>query len=311
MKGKAMLEKIVFIGSKELGFAVFKELERQFPERLKACITMEDSWDDRSRLMEFKAYCGERDLPLHILTGKCDISSQIDDYVPDLCIVVGWYYLINAELLKKVKGGFIGVHNSLLPKYRGFAPLVWQLINGEQKVGFSIFSFDEGLDTGNIFFQEEIKISEKDYIADVLKLVEERVLMFFKVHFRELLDGTLAGYAQADTGASYCGKRVESDGKVDWTWDSTRIYNYIRAQSLPYPGAYAYYNGKKIIIWKAEVFEADIYGAPGQIGLIDKKSERVIIICGENTGLAVDEIEIEGEKIRAADYIKSLSIRVK
>lgn len=305
-----MLERVVFVGSKELGFAVFKELNRQFPDRLKACITVDDLGDDRSHLAEFEAYCSEHHLPLHILKGKCDISNQIEKYSPDICIVVGWYYLIDTRLLKQVKGGFIGIHNSLLPKYRGFAPLVWQIINGEKKVGFSVFSFDEGMDTGDIFYQEEIEISERDYIADVILTMEEKILKFFKDNYRNLLEETLVKRVQEDTGASYCAKRVESDGRINWDWNSTRIYNFIRAQSMPYPGAYTTYNGEKIILWKAEIFKADIYGDPGQVGMIDRKNGKVVIVCGENTGLAINEIEIEKKKIKALDYMQSLSIRV-
>lgn len=305
-----MLERVVFIGSKELGFAVLREISRQFPDKLKACITIDDSGDDRSHLARFKAYCSEYHLPLHILSGKCDIRYQIKEYSPDICIVVGWYYLIDSGLLKQVKGGFIGIHNSLLPKYRGFAPLVWQLINGEKKVGFSVFSFDDGPDTGDIFYQEEIEISEKDYIGDVLSIIEEKILIFFKNYYRNLLEETLIRHVQKDTGASYCGKRVESDGRINWEWNSTQIYNFIRAQSAPYPGAYTTYKGKRIILWKAEVFEADIYGSPGQIGVIDKKREKIIIVCGENTGLTIDEIEVEQKKMKAVDYIQSLRIKV-
>lgn len=305
-----MLEKVVFIGSKELGFAVLKELNQQFPERLKACITVDDLSDSRSCLAEFETYCNGNHLPLHILRGKCDISNQIEEYSPDICIVVGWYYLIDTRILKQVRGGFIGIHNSLLPKYRGFAPLVWQLINGEQKVGFSVFSFDDGLDTGDIFYQEEVEISEKDYIADVLSVIEKKVLKFFKNYYKNLLEETLVKHVQKDMGVSYCGKRIESDGRINWEWNSTRIYNFIRAQSAPYPGAYTTYNGKKIILWKAEVFKADIYGSPGQIGVIDKKNGKIVIICGENTGLIVDEIEVEQRKLKAVDYMHSLSMRV-
>lgn len=203
-----MLERVVFIGSKELGFSVLKELNRQFSDRLKACITVDDTGDSRSYLTEFRTYCSEHHQPLHILSGKCDISDYIKEYSPDICIVVGWYYLIDTRLLSQVKGGFIGVHNSLLPKYRGFAPLVWQLINGEKKVGFSVFLLDDGLDTGDIFYQEEIEISEKDYIADVLSIIEEKILTFFKNYYKNLLEETLVRHVQKETGASFCGKRV-------------------------------------------------------------------------------------------------------
>ncbi len=305
-----MLERVVFIGSKELGFSVLKELNRQFSDRLKACITVDDTGDSRSYLTEFRTYCSEHHQPLHILSGKCDISDYIKEYSPDICIVVGWYYLIDTRLLSQVKGGFIGVHNSLLPKYRGFAPLVWQLINGEKKVGFSVFLLDDGLDTGDIFYQEEIEISEKDYIADVLSIIEEKILTFFKNYYKNLLEETLVRHVQKETGASFCGKRVASDGKINWEWDSTRIYNFIRAQSSPYPGAYTTYKGKRIILWRAEVFGADIYGSPGQIGMIDKKRGQIIIICGENTGLTVDEIEVEQKSLKAVDYIRSLRAKV-
>lgn len=301
-----MYENVIFIGSKQLGALMLKELHMQASEKLKACITVDDSNETRSKLREISDYCNKNTLPLYVLNGKCDITDIINKHEPELCIVAGWYYVISQTLLEKVRGGFVGIHNSLLPKYRGFSPLVWAMINGEREVGFSVFSFAPKMDTGKIYYQQKIIIGENDYIQDVLDCIEGKVIEFFRNNYKDLLNETLIAYPQKNILPSYCARRTEWDGRINWSWNNKRILNFIKAQSTPYPGAFSTYKENRVIIWKAKLFINDIYGSPGQIGIIDKEKKYIVVVCGENTGLIIEQVEIDGKTYGVTEIVKSL-----
>jgi len=305
-----MFNKVLFIGSKASGLKVLKEIYYASPERLIGCVTVDDSNDTRSELRNFLEFCAYEKIRLDVLTGNCDITASLSKFAPDLCIVMGWYYIIPNHLLTKVKGGFIGVHNSLLPAYRGFAPVVWAIISGENKTGFSVFSFEKGMDSGDIWFQDEVEIKKDDYISDVLKKLDDKIYVFFEKHYLDILENKIKPRKQLITGVSYGAQRRVEDGKIDWTMSAYDIYNFIRAQSKPYPGAYFIYKENKVILWKAEVFPYKIYGTPGQIGLINSEDKEVIVVCGNKTGLRIKTVEVNHIDKPATEVIRSLKYRV-
>lgn len=305
-----MHNRVLFIGSKESGFRVLKNIFRMSPDKMIGCVTVDDSEDMRSKLKEFQSFCGKKNINIEVLTGKCDLTDIVEKFNPDICFVMGWYYIIPESLLEKVSGGFIGIHNSILPAHRGFAPVVWAMIGGENRTGFSVFSFDGGMDTGDVWYQEIVEIEADDYIADILDKIDKRIGLFFEKHYLKILSGELEPHKQATEGISYGARRTEEDGYIAWSKDNDKIYNFIKAQSKPYPGAFTTYRGKKITIWRAEKFQYPIQGNPGQVGLIDKENKEVIVVCGNNTGIIIRTIEVEGKGMVVTDYIKSLNYRL-
>lgn len=302
-----MFNKVLFIGSKESGLKVLKEIYKEAADSVVGCVTVDDSDDARSELEGFIAYCCQNNIPIDILKGKCDLTESIKKYVPDLCIVMGWYYIIAEELLDEVKGGFIGIHNSLLPKHRGFAPVVWSIIAGDNETGFSVFSFDKGMDTGDIWYQGKVNISKSDYVADVLEKLDEGIYDFFKNNYLNILSGKMRPSKQIEENVSYGARRTPENGKIDWSRSAEEIYDFIRAQSKPYPGAYTTYRGEKVVIWRSEIFPHIIQGTPGQIGLIDVATDRIIVVCGNNTGLVIAQFETDDGMVSATKMIKSLN----
>lgn len=302
--------RVLFIGSKESGLRLLKKIHALSKELLVGCVTVEDSEDVRSEIDGFCNFCKKNDIELDILSGKCDLTDSIGKFMPDICFVMGWYHIIAEKLLDKVPGGFIGIHNSILPMHRGFAPVVWSMIAGEKEAGFSVFSFDRGMDTGDVWYQKKINVEAQDYVSDVLDKIDKEIDVFFETGFFNILNGTLRPQKQCETTVSYGAKRTAEDGKIHWNKPAYEIYNFIRAQSRPYSGAYAYYNGEKIKIWRAEVFPYRIQGNPGQIGMIDFDDGVAVIVCGDDTGLVVHEIEISGEAIPVLNIVKGISRRM-
>lgn len=142
----------------------------------------------------------------------------------------------------------INFHGSLLPKYRGRTPHVWALINNEIETGISAHFIEEGCDEGDIIYQERIKIENHYTGADLLNVFQiEYPKAILKV-LENISHGRVVRTPQNNTLASYFPKRVPEDGILDWNWQKERLFNWVRALSVPYPGAFSYYNNEKIII---------------------------------------------------------------
>lgn len=305
--GGYKFNRILFVGSKESGLKVLKKIYDLSRELLVGCVTVDDAEDVRSELDGFRAFCGENNIDLDVLNGKCDLTDSIRKFMPDICFVMGWYYMISEELLDGLPGGFIGIHNSLLPMHRGFAPVVWSMIAGEKETGFSVFSFDRGMDTGDIWYQKKVSVDEQEYVSDVLDKINNEIDIFFETSFLDILNGKLKRQKQCDINVSYGARRTADDGRIDWNKSAREIYNFIRAQSKPYPGAYAFYNGQEVRIWRAEVFPHKIQGASGQVGIIDSDNGIAVIVCGNDTGLILREIDFGGKVLPVSDVVKGIS----
>jgi methionyl-tRNA formyltransferase len=180
-------------------------------------------------------------------------TGTVMDIKPDLILAIGWYYMIPDQMMKLAGKGAIGIHGSLLPKYRGNAPFVWAMINGEKETGISLFYFEKGIDEGDIIAQKKIPIGEKETIRDILNKARGSSVEILLEYLPKIADGTAPRIPQDNSQATLFPKRTPDDGLIDWSWDAKRIHDFIRAQTKPYPGAFTYINNKKVIIWDAEI----------------------------------------------------------
>ena len=187
-------------------------------------------------------------------TGK-RITDYYDDLValqPDVILVMGWYYMVPKKIRDIAKHGTWGIHASLLPKYAGGAPLVWAIINGEKETGVSLFKLDEGVDDGDIIAQQVIPIAFEDSIKEVYAKATEaskEILLNALQHIE-----TIKFIPQDKSKIEVWPQRKPEDGQIDLSWPAERIYNFIRAQASPYPGAFIKTDdGNKIIVEKARL----------------------------------------------------------
>ncbi len=293
------------MGSKHLGLRVLKEIHTLFPNTLIGAMTIDDTNDTRTALDDFEKVSNDTGLPLYVVKNKKHAQEIIRNLQPELCLVVGWYWLINRETLEIPTHGFIGIHNSLLPKYRGTSPLIWAMINGEEEVGFSLFTFTTGMDDGPIWAQGIVKVENDDYISDVLKKLEEKVVEVVRKKYFAILEGTIIPVDQQHELATYCTQRFPDDGNINWNLPALYIYNCIRAQSTPYPGAFTWFRFKYCCRWKARLFQHDYYGIRGQVAKID--TDGVYVICGDHRAIFLEEVEVDGKKGKANEFIQSIS----
>lgn len=173
----------------------------------------------------------------------------------DILISVNYLFIIEKDLIELPKSFAFNIHGSLLPKYRGRTPHVWAIINNETKTGITAHLIDEGCDTGDIIDQIEIEIGCEDTGADILNKFNNIYIELLNTVLTKASLGNLTFSKQQNNLATFFGKRTPSDGKIDWNWQKERINNWIRAQSNPYPGAFTYYNGVKLIIDKIKYSE--------------------------------------------------------
>lgn len=175
---------------------------------------------------------------------------------PDVLLVMGWYYMIPKKIREVPRYGAWGIHASLLPKYAGGAPLVWAMIQGETETGVSLFRFDSGVDDGDIIDQRKIIIEEKDTIREVYeKATDASIQIITKVLSN--IDNVIFK-PQNKEDIEVWPQRSPADGRIDWSWDAKRLKDFIRAQTHPYPGAWTEINGKKVIIWDADIIDKEL-----------------------------------------------------
>ncbi len=302
------VNRVLFMGSKQLGLRVLKEVYSLAPNSLIGAVTIDDTNDTRTKYVEFKDFAQTQGFELHTAKNRNHSEQIVEALKPDLCLVVGWYWLIGDTTLAAVPFGFIGIHNSLLPKYRGGSPLIWPIIRGQREVGFSFFSFTLGMDEGNIWAQGSVTIEEHDYISSILEKLENKTIEVLRRSYLQILNGSVEPVEQNHELATYCAQRFPGDGNIDWCKPAQDIYNFIRAQSDPYPGAFTYFDGQEMKIWRARIFEKPYIGTPGQVARIT--SDEAYVICGDDRAIILEEVEIGGERGRATDFIKTLTVRL-
>ena len=158
------MKSLILIGSKSLCLKILKIILKQ-KFIIKCLITFDDTYDQRSYLKKIKSFCKRKKVKLFVVeNNKYESEEIIKRYKIDYVLVIGWYKLFSKRILKHPSNFFLGIHQSMLPKYRGGAPLVWQIINNEKSVGYTIFKINSGIDSGEIIFQESIKITRTIYL---------------------------------------------------------------------------------------------------------------------------------------------------
>ncbi|MCZ7594392.1 MAG: methionyl-tRNA formyltransferase [Hyphomicrobium sp.] len=250
----------------------------------------------------FKDYVKASGLGLVELSTAKEAENLLRQREIDIGFVCGWYWMLGAELLNRVPLGYYGIHYSLLPKYRGFAPLVWALINGEKQVGLSLFRFSAGMDEGDIVRQMSLDVGDNDTIADVMQALEDMSQTAVREHWNLILNRTAVLTRQPAIGATYGAQRRPEHGLIDWRLSAQRIHNFVRAQAPPYPGAFTSADGKKIVILRTTVDSRTYYGTPGQI--IERSDQGLLVTCGEASALLVERLRTEAGESTARDGLK-------
>jgi methionyl-tRNA formyltransferase len=304
--------RILFMGTAELARASLRGLLASALFEVAAVVTRPDRRKGRElkpHPSPVKEIAVEAGLPLlqPERAREAGFVSSVAALMPDFIVVAAYGQLLPPSILGLPKFGCVNVHASLLPRYRGAAPIQWAILNGEEETGVTIMKMSEGLDTGDILAQRATPIGAEER-ADQL---HERLAMLGA----ELLVSTLPAYAagairpvpQDNAAATHARKISKEDGRIDWSETASALRNRIRAFT-PWPGAYAdlTIRGKPRLVkfWRADVEASQ--GHPGQVLQADRSG--LVIACGSDA-LRIQELQVEGgRKMTAAQFVAGHSL---
>lgn len=228
---------------------------------------------------------------------------ELEKLAPDLAVVAAFGQIFSERLLRLPKLGCINVHASLLPKYRGAAPLQAAIANGEKKTGVTIMRMVKELDAGPILAQEETAIGPKETAGQLFERIGPMGAKLL-LEVVQTLDekGEISEQKQKDEQATYAGLLTKRDGKVNWALSSKEIFNRLRAMT-PWPGMSARTKGRPVkLIWAVPVTWED---APeGSVGTyLGMRQGRLVVLCGSGTLLGIERLQRAGKKpVRSADF---------
>ena len=207
-------------------------------------------------------------------------------------VIVGYGQIIPQSIIDIPPRGIINVHASLLPKYRGAAPIQWAIANGEHRTGVTTMRIDAGLDTGDMLLKWETDIGPEETALELGPRLAHAGANLLLETLQGLADGTITPQPQDSSQATLAPILTKEDGQTEWNWPARKIFNRARG-FLPWPGAYSFFRGQMFHIWKARVSSEAISGRPGQ--LVPEK-RRLFVVCGEGTVLEPLEVQVEGRK---------------
>lgn len=220
-------------------------------------------------------------------------TESITQIHPDAVVIIAYGQIIPRALLDIPQLGWINLHGSLLPKYRGAAPVQRAILAGEQRTGLTTMRIDAGLDTGPILEQLEINIGPNETATELLARMSDLGAPMMLDTLRKLERGQLTPEPQDNSLATLAPPLQKEEGSIDWAQPASAIYNRIRALD-PWPGTYTQFRGQSCHIW----------GRPGendpatraQCGTIVQKGQKILVACGQSTWLHLDYVRLEGRK---------------
>lgn len=230
---------------------------------------------------------------------------QFRAFNADVAVVVAYGRILPKEYLTAFPHGAINVHFSLLPKYRGAAPVNWAIVNGETKTGVTTMQMDEGLDTGDILVQVETPIGEREDAIEFMARLGELGAETISSTLKEI--ASLVPTKQDDSAMSLAPLMKKSDGLIDWTMSAVEIERRIRGFQ-PFPSSFTSLDGQRVVLYSATIESAVCEAVTGTV--VEAKS-RLVVKCGFDSQLVVDELQMEGKRRMAArDVLNSGKISV-
>lgn len=277
----------IFIGGTYRGFKLLESLITRNYVPHYIVILKEDEHEIEKYADKLVALAQNQNI-LFGVKKKLDIGDIqiIESKIWDFAIVCGWRTIIPFELNQYFVHGLLAAHDSLLPKYRGFSPLNWAIINGESSTGVTLFKINEGeVDSGEILHQLKVTIGSDDYAIDVYLKITQATIDVYLAFIADFQADKLIFQCQNEEEATYTCKRGPLDGQIDWNQSSLEVYNFIRALAHPYPGAYCKFGDHTFHIRKASLGNNNAKKYSGKIigKVIMINNEYIEVMCKEGT----------------------------
>ena len=287
--------RVIFMGTPDFSVPALENIAKRY--EVVAVVTQQDRPKGRGHKMQYtpvKEKAIELEIPVYQPKRVKDpeFVDILKTLKPDVIVVIAFGQILSKEILELPKYGCINVHASLLPKYRGAAPIQWAVINGDKKSGVTTMYMAEGLDTGDIIDTSEIVLDEKETGGSLFDKLADLGGKLILNTLDKLETGTATRTRQDDARSTYAGKITKELGKIDFTKSAVEIERLIRGLN-PWPSAFTYMDDKMLKIWNADVLEETVEEEPGTITEVNKKFIKVA--TGEGY-LLLKEIQLEGKK---------------
>ena len=231
-----------------------------------------------------------------VLHATRDVNSEesiaaVRELEPDLVFVVGWSQLVRDPFIALAREGVFGMHPTLLPRHRGRAPIPWTILNGLARTGVTLFEIvDAAPDSGSIVGQVTVDVARDETATTLFARIGQAHVELTRELVPQLLARTAPRIPQDPSRASSWPKRAPADGIIDWETRASYLYDWVRAQTRPYPGAFTFLGDEKVIVWGVRPVELADSAPAGTI--VDVAAEGPVVACGEG-GLVLEEIQTE------------------
>lgn len=301
--------RVVFVTHNELGLACLEELARAGADI--CAIYTQPEQPEISDQTEFSTFAGRAGADLHHVesVNTPAVKDQMVSYEPDILFVVGWSRLVEPELLDIPALAALGMHPAPLPRGRGRAPLAWSLIKGLDETALSFFHLVEEADAGDLVGQEPIQITIEDDAESLYTKVVEAGRTLIRRYAHDFNSGNVPRTPQDEDAATWWPKRTPKHGLIDWTRSPSELYDWIRGQTRPYPGAFTYIDDTRVTVWSAVPPRNDrAFVPPGEIIYRDEGNLGVGAWEGV---LELSEVQVEDDDPRqAADLVTEYNFTV-
>jgi methionyl-tRNA formyltransferase len=293
--------KLIFMGTPE--FAV-PSLARLILDghNVAAVFTQPDKPAGRGKLLHeprVKTFALEHGIAVHQpakIKANEEVRSVFENLSPDSCVVAAYGKILPAWLLAIPRLGCINVHASLLPKYRGAAPINWAIANGERETGITIMQMDAGMDTGPMLARRAIEIDKEETAPELSARLAQIGAELLSETLPRIERGEVEPAPQDDREATCAPMLKREDGLIDWRMSAGEIANRVRAFQ-PWPGTYTGFRGGRLIVWRAREAPDAAYSSDAEAGTILSIVESgITIACAGSTALRVEEVQVEGKR---------------
>ena len=238
---------------------------------------------------------------------EADFIQEMRELAPEVIVVAAFGQILPKELLDIPPYGCINVHGSLLPKYRGAAPIQYSIIDGESETGITIMHMDVGIDTGDMILQKKLPISDHETGGSLHDKLSDLGAELLIEALKEIKEGTAQRISQDNSKATYVKVLDKTMGNIDFTKPAKKIEQLIRGLN-PWPSAYTFLNQKTLKIWSASVENASVSGIPGEI--VEVRKDAIVVMTGDGV-LVIRELQLEGKKRMTAEaFLRGYTITI-
>lgn len=235
-------------------------------------------------------YCSKNQIEFISTDRIADIDEQLKELQPTIGLCAGWTEIIPTDILKIPQMGFVGLHASNLPQGRGGAPVNWSILQGQNRVGMSLFEFVEEVDAGDIIAQDTVEIEDQDDVKTVYDKLTWLSFDLLNEGLENLTSRKNIGVPQETNDASYRPQRKPEDGIIEWNRTNREIYDWVRALTHPYPGAFTFHDNNKLKIWKSSL-ASDSYNEsePGVVLEVEDQ----LVLSAERGGIVLERVQLD------------------